>query len=101
MCFYKPAESLVSAFFFYMIIEGKNTVDPQREEKKKQLTGTFSTKGDWWSRLCVLCRLQKWQDLNVVSSLLKSFFRKLPEPLFTNGETNRFQHAIAKHRYAA
>lgn len=48
MCFYKPAESLGSAFFFfYMIIEGKNTVDPQREEKKKQLTGTFSTKGDW------------------------------------------------------
>lgn len=48
MRFYKPAESLGSAFFFfYMIIEGKNTVDPQREEKKKQLTGTFSTKSDW------------------------------------------------------
>ncbi|XP_051994839.1 rho GTPase-activating protein 23-like isoform X2 [Xyrauchen texanus] len=27
---------------------------------------------------------EKWQDLNVVSSLLKSFFRKLPEPLFTD-----------------
>lgn len=25
----------------------------------------------------------RWGDVNVVSSLLKSFFRKLPEPLFT------------------
>uniref|UniRef100_A0A8C9YLR3 Rho GTPase activating protein 23 n=1 Tax=Sander lucioperca TaxID=283035 RepID=A0A8C9YLR3_SANLU len=31
-----------------------------------------------------------WQDLNVVSSLLKSFFRKLPEPLFTNDKYNDF-----------
>ncbi|XP_047427635.1 rho GTPase-activating protein 23 isoform X4 [Mugil cephalus] len=33
---------------------------------------------------------EKWQDLNVVSSLLKSFFRKLPEPLFTNNKYNDF-----------
>ncbi|KAK7901927.1 hypothetical protein WMY93_018696, partial [Mugilogobius chulae] len=33
---------------------------------------------------------EKWQDLNVVSSLLKSFFRKLPEPLFTNDHYNDF-----------
>ncbi|GAB1603437.1 rho GTPase-activating protein 21-A-like isoform X5 [Argonauta hians] len=27
---------------------------------------------------------EKWQDVNVISSLLKSFFQKLPEPLVTN-----------------
>lgn len=28
---------------------------------------------------------EKWMDVNVVSSLLKSFFRKMPEPLITEG----------------
>ena len=28
---------------------------------------------------------EKWLDVNVVSSLLKSFFRKLPDPLVTEG----------------
>ncbi|KAM5157693.1 rho GTPase-activating protein 21 isoform 2-T2 [Mantella aurantiaca] len=35
----------------------------------------------------------KWKDLNVISSLLKSFFRKLPEPLFTNDKYNDFIEA--------
>ena len=34
---------------------------------------------DDWSKL----EDPRWSDVNVVSSLLKSFFRKLPEPLFT------------------
>lgn len=29
---------------------------------------------------------ERFRDLNVVSSLLKLFFRKLPDPLFTNGK---------------
>ncbi|KAI5611103.1 Rho GTPase activating protein 21a, partial [Silurus asotus] len=32
----------------------------------------------------------KWKDLNVISSLLKSFFRKLPDPLFTNEKYGDF-----------
>ncbi|XP_042255290.1 rho GTPase-activating protein 21 isoform X2 [Thunnus maccoyii] len=35
----------------------------------------------------------KWRDLNVISSLLKSFFRKLPEPLFTNDKYTDFIEA--------
>ncbi|XP_010788112.1 rho GTPase-activating protein 21a isoform X3 [Notothenia coriiceps] len=35
----------------------------------------------------------KWRDLNVISSLLKSFFRKLPEPLFTNDRYGDFIEA--------
>ncbi|XP_041029657.1 rho GTPase-activating protein 23-like isoform X2 [Carcharodon carcharias] len=45
---------------------------------------------------------EKWQDLNVISSLLKLFFRKLPEPLFTDDkyndfiETNRLEDAAER-----
>ncbi|XP_036374495.1 rho GTPase-activating protein 21-like isoform X2 [Megalops cyprinoides] len=44
----------------------------------------------------------KWRDLNVISSLLKSFFRKLPDPLFTNEkyadfiEANRTEDAVER-----
>ncbi|XP_043945772.1 rho GTPase-activating protein 21 isoform X2 [Protopterus annectens] len=38
----------------------------------------------------------KWRDLNVISSLLKSFFRKLPEPLFTNERYADFIEANRK-----
>jgi len=34
----------------------------------------------------------KWQDVNVVSSLLKLFFRKLPESLITDGELGIFSY---------
>uniref|UniRef100_H3DCP6 Rho GTPase activating protein 21 n=1 Tax=Tetraodon nigroviridis TaxID=99883 RepID=H3DCP6_TETNG len=45
---------------------------------------------------------EKWRDLNVISSLLKSFFRKLPEPLFTNEkyadfiEANRIEDSVER-----
>ena len=38
----------------------------------------------------------RWNDVNVVSSLLKSFFRKLPEPLFTTDLYSVFIEA-SKH----
>ena len=30
---------------------------------------------------------EKWCDVNVISSLLKTFFRKLPDSLITSGKT--------------
>ncbi|KAK7919485.1 hypothetical protein WMY93_010769 [Mugilogobius chulae] len=36
---------------------------------------------------------ERFQDLNVISSLLKSFFRKLPEPLFTDDKYSCFIEA--------
>jgi len=33
---------------------------------------------------------ERWQDVNVVSSLLKLFLRKLPDPLITDGT----QHCV-------
>ncbi|XP_026171732.1 LOW QUALITY PROTEIN: rho GTPase-activating protein 23-like [Mastacembelus armatus] len=33
---------------------------------------------------------ETWQDLNVISSLLKTFFRKLPESLFTDDKYSEF-----------
>ena len=35
----------------------------------------------------------KWNDVNVVTSLLKSFFRKLPDPIFTTEMYNDFIEA--------
>lgn len=32
----------------------------------------------------------KWQDVNVVSSLLKLFFRKLPDSLITDGTPSKY-----------
>lgn len=33
---------------------------------------------------------EKWTDVNLVSSMLKLFFRKLPDPLITDGKKLRF-----------
>ncbi|MBN3288379.1 RHG21 protein, partial [Polyodon spathula] len=53
-------------------VPGNNTaISNMQEELNKGMTD-IDTQDD------------KWRDLNVISSLLKSFFRKLPEPLFTN-----------------
>ena len=32
---------------------------------------------------------EKWLDVNVISSLLKSFFRELPDPIVTDGKCCR------------
>ncbi|RXM34755.1 Rho GTPase-activating protein 23 [Acipenser ruthenus] len=52
----------------------------QVEEMGLECTGIYRVPGN----------NAKWQDLNVISSLLKSFFRKLPEPLFTDDKYSDF-----------
>ena len=49
----------------------------RKSENVKNLFIYFSIQE--WSKL----EDHRWNDVNVVSSLLKSFFRKLPDPLFT------------------
>lgn len=74
-------------------------INPAEEVRKNAQTDISLDAGGKIPRsltpLCVCCSQQKWQDLNVVSSLLKSFFRKLPEPLFTNGES---EHVTTSQR---
>jgi len=37
---------------------------------------------------------EKWTDVNLVSSMLKLFFRKLPDPLITDGKKLGFCYII-------
>ncbi|XP_047656653.1 rho GTPase-activating protein 23 isoform X4 [Tachysurus fulvidraco] len=70
------------------------------EEMGLEYTGIYRVPGNNAVVSCLQDQLNKgcdintteerWQDLNVVSSLLKSFFRKLPEPLFTDDKYNDF-----------
>ncbi|XDV12792.1 hypothetical protein PO909_001369 [Leuciscus waleckii] len=73
------------------------------EEMGLEYTGIYRVPGNNAVVSCLQDQLNKgvdiniaeerWQDLNVVSSLLKSFFRKLPEPLFTDDKYNDFIEA--------
>lgn len=68
--------------------KGMTDIDIQ-EDVSKPFPCVISRKAyDKQSLDPIILHFQKWRDLNVISSLLKSFFRKLPEPLFTNGETH-------------
>lgn len=66
------------------------------EERGLEIVGVYRVPGNTAAVNCLTEQLKhadpeeafkmddyRWNDVNVVSSLLKSFFRKLPEPLFT------------------
>ncbi|KAI4789253.1 hypothetical protein KUCAC02_035363, partial [Chaenocephalus aceratus] len=59
------------------------------EETGLEYTGIYRV-STWTRVLDINTAEERWQDLNVISSLLKSFFRKLPEPLFTDDKYNDF-----------
>lgn len=71
-------------------------INPAEEVRRSYFANRQTVLSGTGSKWKCYVPLQKWQDLNVVSSLLKSFFRKLPEPLFTNGESKRVQAAAAR-----
>ncbi|KAG5841557.1 hypothetical protein ANANG_G00167870 [Anguilla anguilla] len=71
-------------------VPGNNTAISSLQEELDRGVGDINVQDD------------KWRDLNVISSLLKSFFRKLPEPLFTNEkyadfiDANRTEDAVER-----
>ncbi len=65
--------------------KGLDIVGVYRVPGNSAAVSNLSEQANAAARDCVPLRLDdpRWGDVNVVSSLLKSFFRKLPEPLFT------------------
>lgn len=86
--------------------KGMSDIDIQDDVSSQQLGFTSLRKQCIKANLCmtavfIVLFVQKWRDLNVISSLLKSFFRKLPEPLFTNGKFSEPPSHPSTHPYTA